>query len=106
MDLVIATVKQHGLFFIDSRTNSASVAASTASREGVPTASRAVFLDNVADVRATEAELERAVAIAKERGSAIAIGHPRATTLQALTDYYPKMESEGVRFVLASSLVR
>lgn len=106
MNLVIGVVKQHGLFFIDSRTNGASVAAATAAAAGVPTASRAVFLDNVADVSATEAQLERAVAVAKATGSAIAIGHPRPTTLRALTEYYPKMQAEGVRFVLASSLVR
>jgi polysaccharide deacetylase 2 family uncharacterized protein YibQ len=50
--------------------------------------------------------LERTVEIAKRNGSAIAIGHPKPTTLQALHDLYPKMESQGIRFVLASELVR
>ena len=103
---VIGVVKEHDLFFVDSMTNAASVAAQTARSGGVPTASRDVFLDNREDVSYSESMLERAVQIAKERGSAIAIGHPRATTLAALANMYPKMQSEGVRFVLVSELVR
>lgn len=102
---VIAVVKEHGLFFIDSRTNAKSVAAAQAADAGVLTASRDVFLDNQADVAYTESMLERAVKIAKENGSAIAIGHPKPTTLEAIRDMYPKMQAEGVRFVLAQTLV-
>ena len=102
---VIGIVKEHNLFFIDSRTNAKSVAAQDASDAGVPNASRDVFLDNQANVAYTESMLERAVQIAKRNGSAIAIGHPKPTTLAALRNMYPKMQSEGVQFVLASSLV-
>jgi polysaccharide deacetylase 2 family uncharacterized protein YibQ len=102
---VIAVVKEHNLFFIDSRTNAKSVGAAQAQEAGVPTASRNVFLDNQADVAYTESMLEHAVAVAKRDGSAIAIGHPRPTTLEAIRDMYPKMQAEGVRFVLAQDLV-
>lgn len=101
---VIAVAKEHGLFFIDSRTNAQSVGAAQAADAGVPAASRDVFLDNQASVAYTESMLERAVKIARENGSAIAIGHPKPTTLAAIRDMYPKMEAEGIRFVLASSL--
>jgi uncharacterized protein len=103
---VIRIAKEHDLFFIDSRTNSKTVAAQQAQDLGVPTASRDVFLDNKADVRYTESMLERTVAIAKRNGSAIAIGHPKPTTLEALRQMYPKMQAQGVRFVLASELAR
>jgi len=102
---VIAVVKDHGLFFIDSRTNAASAGAQTARDAGVPEASRDVFLDNRADEAYTEQMLEQTVELARRNGSAIAIAHPRPTTLAALTAFYPKMQSEGVRFVLASDLV-
>jgi len=102
---VIGVVKAHDLFFIDSRTNAKSVGAEQAQDAGVPNASRDVFLDNQADVAYTESMLERTVAIAKRTGSAIAIGHPKPTTLAALRDMYPKMEAAGVHFVLASDLV-
>ncbi len=103
---VIAIVKAHDLFLIDSLTNAQSVAAQTARDAGVPEASRSVFLDNRADEAYTEQMLEQTVEIAKRTGSAIAIGHPRPTTLAALAAYYSKMQAEGVRFVLASELAR
>lgn len=102
---VVAVLKQHDLFFVDSRTNSKSVGAATAQGAGIPTASRDVFLDNQADVAYTETMLERTVAIAKRDGSAIAIGHPKPSTLEAIRAMYPKMQAEGIRFVLAQELV-
>jgi len=103
---VIAVAKDHDLFFIDSRTSAQSVAAQTARDAGVPEASRDVFLDNRADEAYTEQMLEQTVEIAKRNGSAIAIGHPRPTTLAALAAFYLKMQAKGVRFVLASELAR
>jgi polysaccharide deacetylase 2 family uncharacterized protein YibQ len=106
MSAVIVVAKEHDLFFIDSRTSAQSVAAQTARDAGVPEASRDVFLDNRADEAYTEQMLEQTVELAKRNGSAIAIGHPRPTTLAALAAFYPKMQAEGVRFVLASELAR
>ncbi len=103
---VIAVAKARDLFFIDSRTNAQSVAAQTARDAGVPESSRNVFLDDRADQAFTEQALEQTVEYAKRNGSAIAIGHPRPTTLAALTAVYQKMQGEGVRFVLASELAR
>jgi hypothetical protein len=106
MNDVMGVVKAHGLFFIDSMTSAKSVAKQTAQTDGVPTAARDVFLDNQDDVAYSESMLARAVAVAKANGSAIAIGHPRPTTLEALRVMYPKMQAEGIHFVLASQLVR
>ncbi|MDQ2873249.1 MAG: divergent polysaccharide deacetylase family protein [Candidatus Eremiobacteraeota bacterium] len=105
MQAVMDVVKDHGIFFVDSMTNAKSIAAQTARNDGVPTASRDVFLDNQEDVAYSESMLERAVAVAKANGSAIAIGHPRPTTLAALRDSYAKMEAEGIHFVFVSQLV-
>lgn len=102
---VIAVMKAHDLFFVDSRTNAKTVAQTVAQGDGVPNAKRDVFLDNQADVAYTESMLERAVEIAKRNGSAIAIGHPKPTTLAAIRELYPKMQAQGVQFVLAQTLV-
>lgn len=102
---VIAVMKEHSLFFVDSRTNAKSVGQQVAQDAGVPTAKRDVFLDNQADVAYTESMLERAVALAKKNGSAIAIGHPKPTTLAAIRELYPRLQAEGVQFVLAQNLV-
>jgi uncharacterized protein len=72
----------------------------------VPTARRDVFLDDVAEFDATAAQLRRAAAIANEKGSAIAIGHPRPTTLAAVRALVPELERDAVTLVLARDLVR
>ncbi|HEY1975658.1 MAG TPA: divergent polysaccharide deacetylase family protein [Candidatus Baltobacteraceae bacterium] len=106
MDDVVDVLAKHGhLFFIDSRTNAASVGERVAESRGVPTASRDVFLDNQASVDYTVAQLKEAAAIARKNGSAIAIGHPRPTTLQAVRDMIPQLQASGIEFVLARDLV-
>jgi polysaccharide deacetylase 2 family uncharacterized protein YibQ len=103
-DVMQVMNEHHDLFFIDSRTNARSVGAQEAGDEGIPSASRDVFLDNKETVAYTEAQLREAAEIAKRNGSAIAIGHPRVTTLEAVKAMIPQLQSEGITFVLASSL--
>ena len=103
---VAAVLAERHVFFIDSRTGSDTVAERNATAAGVPTARRDVFLDDVADVDATESQLRRAADIAKAKGSAIAIGHPRPTTLVAVRTLLPELERAGIVLVLARDLVR
>lgn len=106
MNAVISVLAKDGRFFIDSRTNSKSVGQQLASEHGVRTAARSVFLDNRADVDYTEGQLREAATVAEKNGSAIAIGHPRPTTLEALRAIIPELQARGITFVLASDLVR
>jgi polysaccharide deacetylase 2 family uncharacterized protein YibQ len=106
MEAVMSALAADHRFFIDSKTIGSSVAESVAREHGMLAAARDVFLDNKADVAYTEGQLREAVAIAKRDGSAIAIGHPRPTTLAALTALYPEFQAEGVDFVLAGTLVK
>ncbi len=102
----VATVlADENRFFIDSKTAGDSVAEKVARDAGIAVAGRDVFLDNRADVAATEASLREAVADAKANGSAIAIGHPKPTTLAAIRNLYPELQADGVTFVLAEDLV-
>jgi uncharacterized protein len=102
----IADVLSHdGRFFIDSRTSSGSVGESVTRGRGVPSASRSVFLDNVDDEAAIEAQLNEAARDARATGSAIAIGHPRPATLAAVRALGPKFVADGVELTLASDLV-
>ncbi len=106
MRAVMRTLARHGnLFFIDSRTIATTVAAKTAREFGVPSSSRDVFLDDRATVAAVEAQLRLAAAIARKRGSAIAIGHPRPSTLAAVRAMIPILQRQGIRFVLVATLV-
>ncbi len=105
MRAVASVLAERHLFFIDSRTGAASVAERDTLAAGIPTAGRDVFLDNAADVDATEAQLRRAAKLAKTQGSAIAIGHPRPTTLIAVRTLLPELERDGIQLVLARDLV-
>lgn len=107
MAALMPALRQRNLFFIDSRTTASTVAYDTARRSGVRAAFRDVpFLDDVAEPAAVRAQLQLAVRDARKRGSAIAIGHPHAATLEVLREALPELEAQGVRFVFASELVR
>jgi uncharacterized protein len=99
-------LRQRHLFFIDSRTTAATVAFDTAERAGVRCAFRNVpFLDDVAEAAAIRHQLQIAIHSAKEKGEAVAIGHPHPETLQALREMLPQVEAQGVQLVHASALV-
>jgi uncharacterized protein len=99
-------LRNHNLFFIDSRTTAATVAYDAAQSAGVPCAYRNVpFLDDVQEVSVIRRQLEIAAKDAREKGQAIAIGHPHPTTLRALTEFLPTAEAQGIHLVHASDLV-
>jgi polysaccharide deacetylase 2 family uncharacterized protein YibQ len=100
-------LKQRGLFFVDSRTTAATVAFEAAEHAGVRSGFRNVpFLDDVQDVGAIRKQLELAMRGAKEKGAAIAIGHPHPETLRALKEMLPQAEAQGVHLVVVSELVK
>jgi uncharacterized protein len=106
MDELMPVLRDHHLFYVDSRTTAATVAYDTAQDFGVRSAFRNVpFLDDVAEVAAVRKQLELALRGAREKGDAIAIGHPHPATLQALREVLPHAQERGVRLVLASELV-
>jgi len=96
----------HHLFYVDSRTTAATAAYDTAQNLGVLSAYRNVpFLDDVPEVGAVRKQLELALRGAKEKGEAIAIGHPHPATLKALREVLPQARAQGVRLVFVSELV-
>jgi len=78
MDALMPVLRDHNLFYVDSRTTAATVAYDTAQGFGVRSAFRNVpFLDDVAEVAAVRKQLELALRGAREKGEAVAIGHPQ-----------------------------
>jgi uncharacterized protein len=106
MSALMPALRSHHLFFVDSRTTAATVAYSAAQTAGVPCGYRNVpFLDDVQETGAILHQLELAAKDAREKGYAIAIGHPHPATLRALSGFLPEAESKGIRLVDASDLV-
>ena len=106
MDELMPVLRNRRLFYVDSRTTAATVAFDTAQSFGVRSAFRNVpFLDDVAEVAAVRKQVELALRGAREKGEAIAIGHPHPATLQALRQILPRAQAQGVRLVFVSELV-
>ena len=105
MNAVLGVLAARGLFFLDSRTSAESVGYKVALGLGIPAAERQVFLDGEATPEAIHAQFERLLALARTRGSAIAIGHPHPETLAALAREIPRAKAEGVEFVPVSYLL-
>ena len=104
---LMPVLRDHKLFYIDSRTTTATVAYDAARNAGVHAAFRNVpFLDDIAEVSAVRKQLLRALRDAREKGEAVAIGHPHPATLKALREVLPQARSQGVNLVFASELVR
>jgi len=97
---------ERNLFFIDSRTTAATVAETAAHTAGVPAASRNVFLDDDQSAGAVRKQFALAIRDAREKGSALAIGHPHPETLEVLAEMLPEARREGVTLVFASDLAR
>lgn len=105
MQATLAVLKAHNLFFVDSRTNSQSVAYDAARQAGVKTAENDLFIDNSSDVREIKAKLRLAGQMARRYGQVVAIGHARLSTAQAVWEMIPELEASGVSLVFVSQLV-
>jgi uncharacterized protein len=107
MAMLMPVLKEHRLFYVDSRTSAATVAYDTAERLGVRAGSRNVpFLDDVEQVAAVRKQIQTAIAGAEKKKEAIAIGHAHPSTLEALKQTLPEARVHGVKLVFASELVR
>jgi polysaccharide deacetylase 2 family uncharacterized protein YibQ len=105
MRTVLDVVRDHKMFFLDSRTTSGSVAGTLAREMGVKGVERAVFLDNTRDEEYIKARLKELVSIARKRGKAVAIGHPYPETIAALKSMVGAMQQDGIEVVRVSDLV-
>jgi polysaccharide deacetylase 2 family uncharacterized protein YibQ len=106
MSELMPILSGHHLFYVDSRTTAATVAYDTAQSLGVRSAYRNVpFLDDFTEVKAVRKQIELALRGARERGAAIAIGHPHPATLKAMREVLPQAQVQGVRLVFVSELV-
>lgn len=106
MRVVMEELKARGLLFLDSRTSAETQAANTARAAGLPTLSRDIFLDHDEEGAEVDAELGKLERLARERGFAIAIGHPHAETLDILEKWIPHARASGIAIVPLTAILR
>jgi polysaccharide deacetylase 2 family uncharacterized protein YibQ len=99
MARLMGELQRRGLFFVDSRTSAATVAAAKAQAVDLAHVSRDVFLDDVRTPEAIAAQLHQGIALARRQGSAVLIGHPYPQTLEVLERELPLLERQGVTWI-------
>jgi polysaccharide deacetylase 2 family uncharacterized protein YibQ len=95
MGILMKELKRRGLFYVDSRTTSRTVALEVAQRLGVPAAKRDVFLDNDLSQEAMTFQLQRLLTISRQSGRAIGIAHPHPETVTFLRQNLPLLKREA-----------
>lgn len=103
---VMQVLKDHNLFFLDSKTSGRSVGSKTAAEAGIPTIDRNVFLDHEETNAFVTRQLAETEAIARKHGYAVAIGHPKDVTIRGLSQWLPTLSEKGFVLVPLSTLVR
>jgi uncharacterized protein len=96
MQKVMQVLEGYPLYFLDSVTIGNSQASKAAEGTGVKVIKRNVFLDDSQDEAAIRQQFNRAVALARRNGSAIAIGHPHPATIRVLQQMLPQLPSDIV----------
>lgn len=81
---LLNALDKYCFIFVDSKTISNSKIEEVLKSKNQKYIFRDVFLDNTQNLKDIENELKKAVKIAKKRGFAIAIGHPKKQTLKVL----------------------
>ena len=105
MRVLLGAVRARGLYFVDSYTTERSVALGVARELGVPATRRDVFLDPEPGDAAIAEQWQRLLAMARERGVALAIGHPNPTTLAFLERELPGLSARGYQLTKVSEVV-
>ena len=106
MDVVMKELEKRGLFFLDSKTTPHSAGEKAAKDNRVRYVSRNVFLDNEDKFDSVMRQLRQTEAIARKNGYAVAIGHPKEQTYNALKVWLPTLKSRNLRLVHLSEIVK
>lgn len=105
MGWTMELLRQHNMFFLDSKTTVHSKVEKVAKQYGVSSLNRSVFLDHNRDPKQITRQFNRLIKLARKQGSAIAIGHPYPETYQVLKTQLARLEQEGITLVPISKLL-
>jgi polysaccharide deacetylase 2 family uncharacterized protein YibQ len=101
MDILMSELKKQELLFVDSFTTLDSAGTRTAKKYGIRTFKRDIFLDNSDNPDDIRKQWHKALDIAKRKGYAIVLAHPRKNTIDFLRTAFQTAE---VEFVTLSEL--
>lgn len=91
---LLRALSKYDFAFLDSRTTAQTKVREASLKMDLPYMPRDVFLDDSDQKAEIKAQLNRAINLAKKNGYAIAIGHPRKNTLEALSESKARLTQE------------
>jgi hypothetical protein len=103
---VIEVIKSKGLLFLDSLTDSKSVADEVALKYKIPFIRRDVFLDDSGEKKDIDLQIKRLEEMARKTGYAVAIGHPRDATIEALKEWAETLDKKDISIVPISYIIK
>jgi uncharacterized protein len=96
MNILMGELGGYPLYFVDSRTTALSIAHRIADNYNIPALDRDIFLDNAIRTKDIHRQFKKLIALARKKGTAIAIGHPHLRTVRYLERMLPRLGKEGV----------
>jgi len=105
MKIVFRELKQRGLFFLDSLTSNNSKGEIVAKSLNLPFVKRDLFIDHVDDKIAIKKQLLQVEKISQARGFAIAICHPRETTINIIRPWLLTLKKKGFQLIPLSAVI-
>ena len=84
----------------------ASVSTGLRAAGGVPALERDIFIDAVVNADFIRRQVRKLIDLARERGTAVGIGHPHPETIAVLREMRAELLASGVELVPISALVR
>lgn len=105
MAWLMEELERQQLFFVDSLTTSDSLAWRLARERGLPWLRRDIFLDHERTPDFVHRQFKKALALARQRGWALAIGHPYPVTLDYLRRALPLLDEMGIRRLTVGALI-
>jgi len=95
-----------GLYFIDSKTTSKSIAEKIAGEYKIPNLSRDFFLDPDHKKNTLRRQFDRFIQKINRRGYALAIAHPYPETIKFLKAHLKELGEQGITLIPVSDLVQ
>lgn len=97
--------RRGGLYFIDSKTTSRSIADKIAVEYDIPNLSRDFFLDPNYEDKTIRKQFDRFIAKINDRGYALAIAHPHPKTIKFLQHHLNELSEQDITLVPVSHLI-
>lgn len=104
---VLQVVKEKGIYFVDSRTTSATKVPQAAQLLGLNIFSNDVFLDNEVERNAILKQIYKGLSVANKNGRVVMIGHiDKSSDIipKLLSEMYPELRGKGYKFATLSMI--